>query len=146
MNIKLLILVNLLIFSILLVISCSEKSVTEVEQLSGLYKAIAFTEPGPLDGGYDILANGGALTVRLFDNYELEGHIHVPSDTVFKSPTLDEDFSGTFTLNDGIVRFKNTGYFDYDPWKFIVKGDILETPDWTGRAATIKIILKLYSE
>ena len=82
------------------------------------------------------------LNISLSDNFELEGHIFIPGDSHYNSPTLDDDFSGTYTLIDDTVRFNDTGYFDYDPWMFIVEANQMETPDWTGWWAPIKIVLE----
>ena len=144
MNFNHLTLSSILICTLLLVLSCSKNSVSEDdEQISGLYKAIAFSEPGEKDGGVDILASGGMLTVRLLDNFELEGHIRVPSDIGSNFAPIDDDFNGTFTLTDVRVHFINTGtFFDHDPWLFVVKDGQLRTPEWTGRLAPTEIILE----
>ncbi len=119
-----------LICTIPLVLSCGEKSLTEVEQIVGLYKAVEFTEPGQHDGGVDILAIGGSLTLRLFDNFEVEGHFKVPNNTNSTFRQTDEKFKGTFSLNADTVRFTNTGIFlDSEYQLFLVIDNQLRTPD-----------------
>lgn len=116
--------------------SCSENSVTEdekslnPEQIAGLYNSIVFTAPGPDDGIYDILASGGMITVRLFDNFEVEGHLLIPDSSDIPFTPIDDDFYGTFTLNADTVRFKNTGIFlDHEFQLFKVTDNQLRAPD-----------------
>jgi len=143
MNYKHLILSSLLLLcTILLVISCGHNSVSEDDgQIPGLYKAIEFTMPGDHDGTVDILDNGGSLTLRLLDDFEVEGHLIIPANIGLGQ--TDAEINGTFTLNADSVHFNNTDTFlDNDMWLFLVIDNQLRTPEWEGRKGQNVIILK----
>jgi len=124
--------------------SCNEDPITyNIRNLIGFYKATTFTEPGSHDGGVDILANGGELTVQFTENYTVSGHLFIPDSIESNYPPMDTNYSGIFTIDNDIVRFKNTHYILNEPQLyFIVKNGRLETEEVIGRGATFKIILE----
>lgn len=122
--------------------ACNDDAATELERVTGTYWATTFTEPGQLDGGIDILANGGILTARLRSNYEVEGQLLIPENIESNFAPTDVDYYGEFNLEGDSIHLVNTETFlDQDPYMFIIKDSRLETPDWTGRWAPTKIIL-----
>jgi len=132
----------LLICTILLVISCDQNSISGDDgQIPGLYKATEFTMPGDQDGTVDILANGGSLTLRLLDDFEVEGRLIIPANIGLWQTVAD--FNGTFTLNADSVHFNNTGTFlDNEMWLFLVIDYQIKTPEWEGRMGQNKITLE----
>ncbi|MFC1547903.1 hypothetical protein ACFL5M_05190 [Candidatus Neomarinimicrobiota bacterium] len=128
----------------LIVMACSNTdSGAENEQIFGAYAASTFTEPGELDGGVDILGNGGMLTAQLGTNYIVDGYLLIPENIGSNFASTNTDYYGEFNLDGDTVRFVNTETFlDHDPFIFVVKESRLETPDWSGHMAQTKIILE----
>lgn len=133
------------IFITLTTISCSDDSVTDydVTNLSGLFKAITFIEPGTNDSGVNILANNGKLTVQFGENLSASGQLLIPDNIESNYSPIDTNFAGSYILNGDTIRFKNTNVvLDNPNVYFINKGSTLETPDYQGRWALFKIILE----
>ena len=127
---------------IIVIVTCnSNDPVTGTEPIAGLYVATTFTEPGQLNGGVGILANGGILTARLGSNYEVEGRLLIPDNIGSNFAPTDMSFSGEFNLNGNTLRFLNTQTFlDRDLYQFLVSDTRLENLFLDPRSA-ITIIL-----
>ena len=132
------------VFITLIIISCSDDSVTKVDDksLTGLYKATTFIDPGSNDAGVDILANNGILTVQFVNNFTAFGQFVIPGNISSNYSPIDTNYSGNYTIKDDTVRFSNTiGVLDNPDVYFIINDATLETPDYQGRWALFKIIL-----
>jgi len=133
-----------LILSSLVIIYCNDDSLSVSDNsLSGLFKATTFVEPGINDTGVDILANNGILTVQFDENFTASGHLLIPKNIGSNYSSVDTNYSGTYTINGDTVRFQNTNEVLNNPDVYFIKRDSnLETPDYQGRWALFKIILK----
>lgn len=117
-----------------------------VDSIAGCYTATIFQELGLTDRGVDILAKGGQLEIHLFTDFALSAKINIPDSIGTNYAPRDTVLSGTFLLKSDTLRITQTGTFlDYSrghPVEFIVRGDSLETPNWSGWWSQNKIVLE----
>jgi hypothetical protein len=128
---------------IFLFFACERSSpVDDIDRIKGDYKAIVFEEPGQLDGGVDILANGGSLTARLFQNFYVEGYILIPEDIGSNYAPIDTTYMGTFILAGDSIQFKNTSTPLDHLSPFFINGSLLVSKDRRGRGPGFMILEK----
>ncbi|PID60684.1 MAG: hypothetical protein CR986_03550 [Ignavibacteriae bacterium] len=124
-------------------VSCDDDKITNnKDELSGTYKATKFTEPGSTDGGVDILANNGSLTLQFNKEQKVEGHLLIPADIGSNFAPIDTDFNGNYKVTNDTLRFSNTVDVLDNNVYFLTKDSKLETPDYEGRRSLFKIILE----
>lgn len=105
-----------------------------VRQVAGNYAATRLTVTTPL-GTQDILQAGGSLTLQLAASGALTGHVAVPSEGV------DDDFSGTWTLDDGEVEIDGvSGDTFVEDLTLVVVGNTL-VGDRTFDGARVQVVL-----
>ncbi|MEM1056424.1 MAG: hypothetical protein AAGI52_12955 [Bacteroidota bacterium] len=112
------------------------------------YEAVAFTEPSQMDGGVDVLANGGSLSIDLAGDKTYTGSRTVPEGILAHSPGTDIALSGTwdFTETGRLAFTADEGtppaLYWTDEARVIRAGERLETEDQPGHGATFKIVLE----
>jgi hypothetical protein len=90
-----------------------------VADVVGSYTATRLTATSPL-GTQDILQAGGSLTMQFAASGVVTGHITIPSQSV------DENFSGTWKIDDGEVELEEVaGDLFVDDMNFSVVGNTL---------------------
>src|SRR5215207_10053365 len=70
-----------------------------VAQVAGSYRATTFKATSVL-GSEDVLKSGGSLTAQFATSGAVTGHVKIPSEAV------DEDFAGTWKIDDGEVEIE----------------------------------------
>ena len=115
------------------------------EEIAGLYEAVIFTEPGAHDGGVDIIAAGGQLTLRLEANGEMSGHIVIPSDIESNYAPISAQIQGRFDLEIDTVYFQEVnpaGALPFNEAEWKSDRHEIESFDFQGHMASFKVVLK----
>jgi hypothetical protein len=130
-----------LIISAFALINCSDQKATEPEGFRETYVAIKFITMANTDGSNDVLAKGGALTAVFSADNKVNGYILITKDSESIWGTANRNYSGEYKKRADTLWFNNTGTFLDNPLLyFFIKGNLLESRDFTGRGSTNKIV------
>ena len=114
-----------------------------MENVAGLYSAWTFTYETST-GTTDLLAAGAVVSIDLADDGTTTGEIFV-EDGGEGGGDLDEDLTGTWTLEGGTVTFDQTADTFIRDLEFTADEDLLEGED-TFDDVTIRLVLTKPSE
>ena len=136
-------LLKYLMLFLFLFVSCSHELPTETNHsLFGLYKSSTFIEPGSLDGGVDIQANGGYLNITLFYSYEFTAELLIPETIQSNYAEGVWHYKGIYKLESDTLNFISGGFIiKYLRWD--KQNNQLESFEAPARGRPFKIILKL---
>jgi hypothetical protein len=85
----------------IIILGCeNENPIDPIQELEGTYKSTTFIEPGSHDGGIDIHAAGGFLTIEFKNNSNFTAERFIPD-------TLDSNYPGGKILFEGAYSLKN---------------------------------------
>lgn len=111
--------------------------------MQGTYRSIEFVLVGPADGGVDVGAAGGHLTLYLMESGVFETHIWTPEPDGEPSRRF---VTGSYRVSGGRVRFRPTTDGNALVWTNEATiqdgGGRLETADQPGHGAPFKIIVE----
>ncbi len=100
-------------------------------RVAGNYIATTFIIPTPNDGSFDVLANGGMITVVLSLEFAAKGRIVIKNYPTMREDwsyeTFDETFEGSYKVKNDSLQFKNMdNILSHSQLFFIIKEKKLE--------------------
>lgn len=126
-----------LIFISILFLSCQ---IHETENRESNYVASIFIEPGPNDGGVDLLSGGGSLTLTLKEYNEFISKLVIPVGVFSSYPTGETIYTGTYKMSDTRIEFEASTYF-LESIKIEKSGELLVNEDVPPRGRPFQLVL-----
>ncbi len=125
----------------ILFFACDDGQISESNNsLFGNYESSTFIEPGPSDGGVNILESGGYVKVRLYDGFTFAAEIFIPDSAESNFPKGLWSYEGDFLLKKDTINFM-PGNFIFEQLSRKENVNQLETYDVPMRGRPFKIIL-----
>ena len=128
-----------LLLQLFLFFGCDDNSIDLNDGLFGLYEASTFIEPGPLDGGVDIISSGGYLKISFNDDFRFSAEMFIPQYIGSNHPGEITNYNGSYTIVNNMLKFNPPFIVDELIWDKENKMFISKEAPLRGRP--FKIIL-----
>ena len=112
-----------------------------VSNVHGTYRSVVFVEPGPADGGVDVLALGGSITLDLRPDGRAEGTVVIPGGNATNYAPGTHRIDVAYTVRGDTVVFGARAMLPFDRLRWTPAARELETFPVPARGRPFQILL-----